>query len=362
MGDLPPAAARGRIEPLQARWGRWRGGSPRVFPKARMETRAKSSQHKHGTPEKMKNPTIGVDVSKDHLDACRWPGGETCRVTNDAAGHRQLLRWIGADVACVAYEATGAYHTALERALHRAGLPAAKLNPARVRRFAQAVGTHAKTDRVDAGLIARMAAMIEPEPQPPAPAVHAELHELVRARTALVCERTAARNRAGQLTLALLRRQHATRLRQIDRALDQIDAAIAVRIASDNGLARKARVLCSIPGISMLTAATILAEMPELGALQAAAVASLTGLAPVTRESGKWKGAARIAGGRGDLRRALYMPALSAIRFNPDLKTLYDRLRAKGKPAKVALVAVMRKLIILANVLVRDDRTWQPRA
>jgi transposase len=310
----------------------------------------------------MTKPTIGVDISKDHLDACRWPGGETCRVSNDAAGHRRLIRWIGADVARVAFEATGAYHAAFERALHRADVPYSKLNPARVRRFAEALGTHAKTDRIDARLIARMAAMIEPRPDRPKPAVLAELHELQLARTALLRERTAATNRAGRLTLALLRRQHATRLRQIERALGEVDAAIAALVASDESLARKAEILCSVPGVSTVTAAVILAEMPELGTLEAGTAASLTGLAPFTRESGKWKGQAKIGGGRGDLRRALYLPALSAARFNPDLKAVYDRLRARGKPAKLALVAVMRKLVILANVLVRDDRTWQPRA
>lgn len=310
----------------------------------------------------MSKPTIGVDISKDHLDACRWPDGASLRVSNDAAGHRRLLRWIGGEVARVAFEATGAYHAAFERALHRADLPCSKLNPARVRRFAEALGTQAKTDRVDARLIARMAAMIEPRPQTPTPAVLVELHELQLARTALVRERTAATNRAGRLTLALLKRQHATRLRQIERALDEVDQAIAALVASDESLARKAEILCSIPGVSRVTAAAILAGMPELGSLEAATAASLTGLAPFTRESGKWKGQAKIGGGRGDLRRALYLPALSAARFNPDLKAVYDRLRAKGKPAKVALVAVMRKLVILANVLVRDGRTWQSRA
>ena len=310
----------------------------------------------------MSKPTIGVDISKDHLDACRWPDGESLRVSNDAAGHRRLLRWIGAEVARVVFEATGAYHAAFEKALHRADVPCSKLNPARVRRFAEAIGTQAKTDRVDARLIARMGAMVEPQPQAAAPAILAELHELQLARTALLRERTAATNRAGRLTLALLRRQHATRLRQIERALAELDAAIAALIASDEGLARKAAILCSIPGVSITTAAAILAEMPELGALGAATAASLTGLAPFTRESGRWKGKAKIGGGRGDLRRALYLPALSAARFNPDLKAVYDRLRAKGKPAKVALVAVMRKLVILANLLVRDDRIWQNRA
>ena len=310
----------------------------------------------------MTKSTIGVDISKDHLDACRWPGGETTRVINDPAGHRRLIRWIGGDVARVAFEATGAYHAAFERALHRADVPYSKLNPARVRRFAEALGTHAKTDRIDARLIARMGAMLEPAPQAPRPAILAELHELQLARTALMRERTAATNRAGRLTLALLKRQHAARLRQIERALTEIDTAIATLVASDPGLARKAEVLRSIPGVSTITAAAILAEMPELGTLEAASAASLTGLAPFTRESGKWKGQAKIGGGRADLRRALYLPALSAARHNPDLKAVYDRLRAKGKPAKVALVALMRKLVILANALVRDDRTWQSRA
>jgi transposase len=311
----------------------------------------------------MTDTTIGIDISKDHLDACRWPGGETCRITNDAAGHRALLRWIGAPGGSllVAFEATGAYHRALERALHRAGLPAAKLNPARVRRFAEAIGTRAKTDRVDARLIARMAAMLDPAPQAPRPAFHAGLHELHLARTDLLRARTAASNRARQLTLPLLRRQHADRLRRIRRDLAEVDAAIAALVAADAGLARKAAILASIPGISAVSAAAILAELPEIGTLEAAAVASLAGLAPITRESGQWKGQARIGGGRRDLRRALYMPAMAAVRFNPNLQAVHHRLKARGKPGKLALTAVMRKLLILANTLVHHNRTWEPR-
>jgi transposase len=309
----------------------------------------------------MTDTTIGIDISKDHLDACRWPGGETCRVANDAPGHRTLLRWIGSGVTIVAFEATGAYHGALERALHRAGVPLAKLNPARVRRFAEAIGTRAKTDRVDARLIARMAAMVDPRPQAPKPAFHAGLHELQLARTSLLRARTAARNRARHLTLPLLRRQHAARLRRIRRDLAEIDAAIAALVAADEGLARKAEILCSIPGISKVSAAAILADLPEIGTLEPAAVASLAGVAPITRESGEWKGKATIAGGRRDLRRALYMPALAASRFNPDLKAVYDRLRANGKAGKLALTAVMRKLILLANLLVHENRLWEPR-
>jgi transposase len=308
----------------------------------------------------MHDTTIGVDISKDHLDAHRLPGGGTLRVSNDARGHKTLIRWIGGDVARVVFEPTGAYHGALERALGRAGVAYAKLNPARVRRFAEAIGTQAKTDRVDAGLIARMGALLQPAAQTPRPQAVDELHELELARGALKRERTAAKNRAGRLTLALLRRQHAARLRTIERALAQIDAAIAALVAADAELARSAEILCSIPCLAPVTAAAILAEVPEPGTLEPGAVASLAGLAPRTRESGRWKGAARIGGGRAELRRALYMPALTAARFNPDLKAVYDRLRAAGKPAKVALVAVMRKLLILTNALIRDDREWSP--
>ena len=309
----------------------------------------------------MTKSTIGIDISKDHLDAHRWPDNKSCRVSNDAVGHKTLIRWIGR-VECIAFEATGGYHAALEKALHRAGLPVSKLNPTRVRRFAQAVGTQAKTDRVDAALIARMVAMLEPAPDALKPQILADLQELQFARAALIRNRTAAQNRTGRLTLALLRRQHARTLKAIERDLAELDAAIAALIAGDTLLARRAAILCSIPGVSIVTAAAILAGMPEIGALEPGAAASLAGVAPFSRESGRWKGVARIGGGRAGLRRALYMPALTAARFNPDLKAVYDRLRAKGKPAKVALTAVMRKLVILANTLIHDDRFWESRA
>jgi transposase len=312
-----------------------------------------------GTPEKMSETTIGVDISKAHLDACRWPGGETLRVRNDPAGHKALIRWIARGVARVVFEPTGAYHRGLEHALGRAGIAFSKVNPARARRFAEAVGTHAKTDRIDASLLARLGALLEPALAAPKPAVLDDLAELHLARAALVRDRTAAKNRAERLTLPLLRRQRARALRAIERALAEVDAAIAALIAGDEILARKAAILCSIPGISAITAAAILAGMPELGELEPGDAASLAGLAPVTRQSGQWKGPARIGGGRADLRRALYMPALTAVRFNPDLKVFYDRLRTAGKPAKLALTAVMRKLLILANALLRDGRKWE---
>lgn len=308
---------------------------------------------------KMTKPTIGVDVSKDHLDACRWPDGETRRVRNDPAGHKALIAWIGGDIARVVFEPTGPYHARFERALGRAGLPYAKVNPARVRRFAEATGTRAKTDPIDAALLARFGALLEPAAQAPRSRVLDDLHELQLARAALIRDCTAAKNRADRLSLPLLRRQNARALRSLERALAEVDAAIAALIATDQALARKLHILSSIPGISAVTAAAMLAEMPELGSLEAGTAASLAGLAPYTRRSGRWMGQAKIGGGRAELRRALYLPALTAARFNPDLKAVYDRLRAAGKAAKLALTAVMRKLLVLANALVRDDRIWQ---
>jgi transposase len=308
----------------------------------------------------MSNSTIGIDVSKAHLDACRWPDDETRRFANDAKGHRALIAWIGPGVDRVVFEPTGRYHRPLERALHRAGLPFARFHPIRARRFAEATGLLAKTDKVDARLLARMGALLEPAPETPTPRVQAELNELHRARIATQADQLALENRARAAELALLRRQAARAARAAARAVAEIDAAMAALLAADPGLARKAAILVSIPGLGARTAAAILAEMPEIGTLDPGQAGSLSGTAPITRESGRWKGQARIRGGRAGLRRAVYMPALSAVRCNPDLKATYDRLRAKGKPFKLALTAVMRKLLILANALIRDDRTWTP--
>ena len=308
----------------------------------------------------MSDFTIGIDISKAHLDACRWPGAETRRFANDARGHRALLAWIGPDIGRVVFEPTGRYHRPLERAVQRAGLPFARLHPTRARRFAEATGILAKTDRVDAAMLARMGALLAPEPQAPTPEAQAELNELHRARIAMQADQLAAENRARAAQLPLLRRQATRAARAAERAVAEIDAAMAALVAAEPDLARKAAILVSIPGLGRVTAAAILAEMPEIGTLDPGQAGSLSGTAPITRESGRWKGQARIRGGRAALRRAVYMPALSAVRCNPDLKATYDRLRAKGKPFKLALTAVMRKLLILANALIRDDRTWAP--
>lgn len=305
--------------------------------------------------------TIGVDISKDHLDVCRWPDGATRRFANDRRGHRALLAWLGeAEVVRVVYEPTGPYHRGVERALAGAGLPLAKVNPRQARRFAEATGKLAKTDRADAAMLARMGALLEPEPRPVASEVLEKLRELHLARRALVKDRTAARNRQKLLSLPLLKRQNTARLKQIDTQLAAIGRELEALIASEPELARRFDILRTIPGISNLAAFALLVDMPELGALDKRQAASLAGLAPVTRQSGTWSGRASIRGGRSQLRQALYMPALVAARFNPDLKAKYDQLIAAGKPPKVALTAIMRKLLILANALIRDTRKWTP--
>lgn len=309
----------------------------------------------------MTENTIGVDIAKDHLDVHRLTDGASRSFNNDAAGHKAMIAWIGPDVTRVVHEPTGPYHRAFERTLARAGVPLVKVNPRRARRFAEATGQLAKTDRLDAALLARMGALLELQPRPPRGEIAGELKELHVARQALVKDRTAAKNRGKTHTQPLLKRQNAQRIKQIERHITAIDQAIMASLQADLQLARQLEILLTIPGISSVTACTLLIEMPELGTLDGKQAASLAGLAPITRQSGRWNGRARIQGGRGSLRQALYMPALVAARFNPDLAKKYRQLVAASKPAKVAITAIMRKLIILANTLLRENRNWTPR-
>jgi transposase len=308
----------------------------------------------------MTNDTIGVDISKDHLDAHRMSDGESGRFTNDNAGHRSFMTWLADPGARIVYEPTGPYHRAFERRLAEAGFALVKVNPRQARRFAEATGRLAKTDRMDAAMLARMGALLQIEARPVRSSILNDLKDLHMAREALVKNRTAAKNRAKTLTLAILKRHNAEQLRQIERQIAAIETEIMARIKADPDLARRFDILVSIPGVSMITAFAVLIDMPELGTLSNGQAASLSGLAPVARQSGRWTGRAFIRGGRANVRQALYMPALVAIRFNEDLKQAYERMRAAGKPAKVAITAIMRKLIVLANALLRDRRKWTP--
>jgi transposase len=318
----------------------------------------------------MKEDSIGIDISKDHLDLHRLSDGAHRRFANTTVGLAALARWIGPQPPRrVVYEATGAYHRRLERQLG-GQLPLVKVNPLQARRFAQAQGVRAKTDPVDAMMLARMGAALalepDPVPDPQSGQNQRDLKALTEARRGVMRDRTRLRNRLHALgqdqAPALLGRQTKAMLRLIDRQIAALDAGIEALLRADARLARAARVLRSIPGIGAVASIAILSDMPEIGRLGRKQAAALAGVAPMARQSGQWQGRAAIAGGRKALRDALYMPALTASRSNPQLAQKYRQLVNAGKPAKLALICLMRKLIELANALVKADREWTPNS
>lgn len=309
--------------------------------------------------------TLGIDVSKDRLDAHLLRDGSHRTFPNDRAGIAGLMRWLmrwlvreGGPLAV--FESTGRSHVALERALGQAGLAFHRVNPLQAGRFAERCGRLAKTDRIDAASLARMGAALDLAGQAPAPDNRHALKELLTAYRTLVASRAGEKTRAGAAPSRLLSRQIAVRIRLLDRQIEQLRAAMAAAVAADPWLARRVAVLASIPGIGSATAIARAVDMPELGTLTKAEAASLAGLAPVVRQSGRRRGQERIRGGRPALRRALYMPALVAMRFNAGWRAKAERLAERGKPAKVVITAVMRNLVILANTLIAQDRMWQP--
>lgn len=302
----------------------------------------------------------GMDVSKAHLDVYLHPDGSHRRFANDKTGWRALHKWLPATTSLqsIVYEATGPYHKGVERYLAAHGLPIARLDPRRARRFAEALGVNAKTDPVDARVLAQFGALLEPAVRSlPGPALE-QLKELVAARRGLVKQRTRIANKSKTATVPLLKRQFRNAREHAARQIEQIDAQCHQIVRTDPALAPRFDILMSIPAIGIITAMTLLADMPELGALNDKQAASLMGVAPIARDSGAFKGKRHIRGGRALVRQAVYMAALVATRFNPDMKRKYKTLIEKGKPPKLALTAIMRKLIILANALIRDNRTW----
>lgn len=304
---------------------------------------------------------VGIDVCKERLDIHLHPLGQRLAVTNDAGGWRRLKRVLAAhQVVRVVMEATSRFHRAAHRSLHAAGLSVAVVNPLRARLFAEALGTLAKTDAVDARVLALMAERLDPAASPPARAVVEAVQDLDRARSTAVAERVALANRHAATGHPFLRAELARRLRSLNTHITRIDAALRKAITADPTLARRHAILCSIPGIGAVTATALIASLDEIGTLTGKQAAALAGLAPVARDSGATQGPRHIRGGRPALRRALYMAALSPARCNPALKDLRQRLQQKRKPNKLALVAVARKPLILANTLVQHNRCWQP--
>lgn len=305
------------------------------------------------------NDTIGIDVSKDWLDAYSMARAEHRRFANDGKGLRALHRWLKIDGAgLVVFEASGVYHRRLENSLSGEAVPYSKVNPRQARRFAEATGKIAKTDKVDAAVLAKMGAILELVPQAPKAEYLNTLRELMTARRGLIKDRVTVRTRVQTTTQKLLKRHLKERLAQVEKHLEQIDQAILDLVTQDAELTARFDILISIPGISKVTAFSMLIEMPELGEMSGKQAACLAGLAPISRQSGKWQGKERIQGGRAFFRRAMYMPALCVIRHDLNAKRKYDQLLKAGKPPKVALTAIMRKLVVVANALLRDQRKW----
>jgi transposase len=297
---------------------------------------------------------VGLDVAKLSLEL-HLAGRSYC-LTNAAKGHAQLLKRLRAHPeAHVVCEATGGYEQPAVRALQAAGLPVSIVEAGRVRYFARAQGQRAKTDPIDAAVLTDYGATFKPAATPPASPQQQRLADLSQRRRQLVHTLTAENNRSEHYTDPLCRRQARQLLKTLEKQIEQCEQAITTLIAQDAQLAHKAKRLDAIPGVGLIVAATVLAELPELGTLTAQTAAALAGVAPYNRDSGAQKGPRRIGGGRRPVRCALYMAALSAVRHDRILKAFYLRLRAAGKKPLVALTACMRKLVILMNRLLKND-------
>jgi transposase len=302
---------------------------------------------------------VGIDVCKDHLDVHLHPLDRRWRVTNDRDGLRCLKRLLAEhQVTLIVMEATAKYHRLAHRSLSQSGFAVAVVNPLRSRLFAEAIGMHAKTDRVDAKMLAILGDALGPQARPPAPEELEALQELVHARNAATAERTALANRLAASQTVFLRAELKRRIKSLEGHIERLDAEIAERIAADPALARRYEILISIPGVGAGVAANLLADLAELGFLDRGAIACLAGVAPFADDSGDTVGQRHIMGGRASPRRALYWAALSAKRYNPELRAFYKRLVENGKKPKLALTAVMRKLVVLANTLLKENRLW----
>jgi transposase len=303
---------------------------------------------------------VGIDVSSSRLDVAARPTGEAWQVTNDAGGIGDLTkRLVGMSPSLVALEATGGLERALTAELAAAGLPVAVVNPRHVRDFARAAGTLAKTDALDAQVLAHFAQAMAPEPRPLPDADAQELQALVGRRRQLVEMITAEKNRR-RTVIARIRPQVEEHIRWLEKSLADLDQDLDGFIRSSPMWRTKERVIRSVPGVGPVLTATLLANLPELGALNGGQIAALAGVAPFNRDSGTLKGKRTVWGGRRRVRAVLYLAALVAARYNPVIKDFYQRLCSKGKPKKVALTACRRKLLVILNSMVKHGRIWQP--
>ena len=301
---------------------------------------------------------IGIDVSKQWLDVATLPERETRRFSNDGAGQEQLGAWlIQLAPELIVMEATGGFETRVATALAAEGLALAVVNPRHVRDFARAFGILAKTDRIDASVLAAFAEKVHPPVRPLPDEDRRELIDLVDRRRQLVTMRAEEKTRLSQAT-ASARQDIKEHIEWLDERLRRLDIDLTAKLRSSSLWKAKEEILISVPGVGRVTVFTLLARLPELGALNRRAIAALTGVAPFARDSGQHRGRRMIWGGRADVRSVLYMAAISAARINPVIKSFYLRLKQAGKPAKVALTACMRKLLTILNTMLRTNQSW----
>lgn len=303
---------------------------------------------------------VGVDVAKDRLDIHVRPSGDAFVVARDHEGLNDLVeRLRGLSPALVVLEATGGFEVTVAAALSSAGLPLAVVNPRQIRDFARSTGRLAKTDALDAAAIAHFAEAIQPEPRALPDDRSRELGELVARRRQVIDMMVAENHRARELRNPRLRKRIARHVAALQKELAEIEKDLDDSIRGTPIWRERDDLLRSVPGIGNATARTLLADLPELGSLDRKQIAALAGLAPFNRDSGKLRGRRMIRGGRAPVRCALYMATVVASRCNPTIATFYKRLRAAGKPGKVAIIACMRKLLTILNAIIRDRTPWQ---
>jgi transposase len=305
---------------------------------------------------------LGIDVSKDKLDLAVDGQVDVFTFANDAAGIPQLIeRMRCLHPRLIVVEATGGYERSILNAALNADLPIARVQPGRVRHFAKAQGLLAKSDAIDARLLALYARCLQPAVSEKRSKNQLELHALLVLRRQLIEARTAHTHQMQTADSAFVRATLAQFLRQIHDQVKKVEKKIARLIDSDDDLAGRRDLLLSVPGVGKTTAATLTAQLPELGKIDRCQISALVGVAPYDRDSGKWNGKRSIFAGRGAVRSVLYMAALTAMRRNPAIKRFADRLKKAGKLPKVVITACMRKLLTILNAMARDGQTWSPR-
>lgn len=304
---------------------------------------------------------VGIDVSKDRLDVAVYPSDEPgFAVARDAAGLDALaarLKPLGP--VAVAVEATGGFESVVVVSLAAAGLPMLVVNPAQIRAFANALGKRAKTDPIDALVIARFVAATTPAPRPLPDEATQRLADLVARRRQIIAMMVAERQRQKRLLAPRLQRSITRLLEALQKELSEVDREIDAEVHGSDIWREKEKLLASVPGVGPVIARTLLTEMPELGRLDRREIAALAGLAPWTRQSGQWRGKSFIGGGRASVRAVLFMGAITAARHNATLKAFHQRLIDAGKPKLVAIVAVARKLLTILNAIIRSGQAWK---